>query len=570
MYSGGASAPPFCLKTNDIHSEIYRVKRLVETCMKLRITNIKQPISEGDELLTARIANLLGLEKPQVTSARITRRALDARKKQDVHFLLSAVAEVEDAAAKRLLARANPHVEAFVEEPEQQPTAGTEALRGRVIVAGLGPAGLFAAYQLAKHGYAPLVLERGDAIKQRASCVERYWSTGELDEESNVMFGEGGAGTFSDGKLTSRSKDARGELVLRTLIAFGAPEEIGYASKPHIGTDRLRGVVSAMRREIERMGGEVRFRATLTGFEQNDGAVAKALVRTSNGTEKVECAALLLAVGQGARDTYQMLFDAGVAMAPKPFAVGVRVEHPQSMIDRAQLGELAGYPRLGAAEYRLTAQQGERGVYTFCMCPGGSVIASASAKDEIVVNGMSNFARNAENANAAVVVQVHPSDFSDHPLGGMQFQKKMEKDAFRAGGGGGIAPAETLGAFLRKETPRGFGGIAPSYRPDVASCDLWRVLPPFVAAGIAEGMKAFGRQLRGFDREDAVLTGVETRTSAPLRILRGENMESISCAGMYPVGEGAGYAGGIVSAAIDGLKAAEAVIARFAPPNRTV
>ena len=538
--------------------------------MKLRITNIKQPISEGDELLSSRIANLLGLEKQQLTSVRIMRRALDARKKQDVHFLLSVVAEVEEASAKRLLARANPHVEAYEERQEQPLQTGAESLRGRVIVAGLGPAGLFAAYQLAKHGYQPLVLERGDAVEQRAERVERYWATGELDEESNVMFGEGGAGTFSDGKLTSRSKDARGELVLRTLIRFGAPEEIGYAAKPHIGTDRLRGVVSSMRKEIERMGGEVRFRATLAGVEQKDGSVTHALIKTNHGVERVECAALLVAIGQGARDTYQMLFDAGVAMAPKPFAVGVRVEHPQDMINRAQLGELAGHPRLGAAEYRLTAQHGERGVYTFCMCPGGSVIASASAKDEIVVNGMSDFARDANNANAAVVVQVYPSDFADHPLGGMQFQKKMEQDAFRAGGGDGVAPATTLGAFLRKEQPRGFGGVTPSYRPGVVSCDLWRVLPPFVSAGVAEGMKAFGRQLRGFDREDAVLTGVETRTSAPLRMLRGENMESVSCAGLYPVGEGAGYAGGIVSAAIDGLKAAETVIARYAPINNMV
>jgi len=536
--------------------------------MKLRITNIKQPISEGDELLASRIANLLGLETKQVVSARITRRALDARKKQDVHFLLTVIAEVEEAAAKRLLARANPHVEAYTEEQETELVTGTESLRGRVVVVGLGPAGLFAACQLAKHGYAPLVLERGDAIKQRAASVERYWATGELDEESNVMFGEGGAGTFSDGKLTSRSKDARGELVLRTLVRFGAPEEISYAAKPHIGTDRLRGVVAAMRREIERLGGEVRFRARLIGVEQKDGKITHAIVTSPSGTERVETSAVLLAIGQGARDTYQMLFDLGVAMAPKPFAVGVRVEHPQSMIDRAQLGELAGHPRLGAAEYRLTAQHGERGVYTFCMCPGGHVIGSASAKDEIVVNGMSNFARDAENANAAVVVQVYPSDFADHPLGGMQFQKQMEQAAFRAGGGGGVAPASTLGAFLRKEKPSGFGGITPSYTPGVAPSDLWRVLPPFVAAGIAEGMKAFGRQLRGFDREDAVLTGVETRTSAPLRILRGENMESASHAGLYPVGEGAGYAGGIVSAAIDGLKAAEAVIARFAPPTK--
>lgn len=538
--------------------------------MKLRVNNIKQPISEGDELLPQRIANLVGLEAAQVLSARVTRRALDARRKQDVFFLLSAVVDLDDAAAKRLLSRANPHVDAYTEEREREIPAGTEHLRGRVIVAGLGPAGLFAAYQLAKHGYAPLVLERGDPIKQRAERVEHYWATGELDEDSNVMFGEGGAGTFSDGKLTSRSKDARGDLVLRTFVRFGAPEEIAAASKPHIGTDRLRGVVAAMRREIERLGGEVRFRATLTGLEQKDGRLTRAKFASSAGYETVDCAALLLAIGQGARDTYQMLFDAGIAMSPKPFAVGVRVEHPQDMIDRAQLGALAGHPRLGAAEYRLSAQHKERGVYTFCMCPGGSVIGSASAKDEIVVNGMSNYARNAENANAAVVVQVYPGDFAGDALGGMRFQKDMERAAFLAGGGNGQAPASTLGAFMRKELPRGFGAVVPSYRPGVTGCDLWRVLPPFVAQGVAEGMKAFGRQLRGFDREDAVLTAVETRTSAPLRTLRGENMQSASCAGLYPVGEGAGYAGGIVSAAIDGIKAAEAVISQYASPKSTI
>ncbi|MEZ4628145.1 MAG: hypothetical protein R2912_08735 [Eubacteriales bacterium] len=289
-----------------------------------------------------------------------------------------------------------------------------------------------------------------------------------------------------------------------------------------------------MRFEIERLGGEVRFRTALAGLLLKDGKIVRVELETPRGKESVDCAALVLAIGQGARDTYRMLLDAGVAMAPKAFAVGVRIEHEQDMVDRAQFGEMAGHPRLGAAEYRLTGKSGERGVYTFCMCPGGSVIASASEKDEIVVNGMSQYARNDKNANSAIVVQVQPADFTAGPLGGVMFQKELEQAAFRAGGGAGIAPASTVGAFQRHETPRGFGGIAPSYRPGVEPFDLWRVLPPFVAKGIADGLNAFGRQLKGFDREDAVLTAVETRTSAPLRILRGENMQSIRARGCIP------------------------------------
>lgn len=538
--------------------------------MKIRVQNIKQTLSEGDEQIARLICEQVNVDPKQIRGAKVIRRSLDARKKQEIHFLVNAVIEVDETTGKKLLSRGDARFELYREAPVEPIPQGSLPLRGRVVVAGLGPSGLFAALLLAQRGYAPLVLERGEPVERRAVAVERYWRTGELDEESNVMFGEGGAGTFSDGKLTSRSKDAHGDGVLSTLVLFGAPEEIAVSAKPHIGTDRLRKVVAEMRKEIERLGGEVRFGAKLSGIAAENGAITRVKFTRNGAEESADCAALVLAIGQGARDTYQMLFDSGVMMAKKPFAVGLRVEHAQSMIDRAQYGVSAGHPRLGAAEYRLTAQSGDRGVYTFCMCPGGSVIASASSRDEVVVNGMSNFARNAENANAAVVVQVRESDLPEDAFAGIRFQKEMERAAFLAGGADGSAPASTVEAFLKRSKPNGFGGVKPSYRPGIQPVNLWDVLPAFVSKGIADGMMAFGKQLRGFDDPGAVLTGVETRTSAPLRILRGETMESVSCAGLYPVGEGAGYAGGIVSAAIDGIKAAERIISLFAPPKREV
>ena len=531
------------------------------------LKNLRRELDATDESFAAACCRRLDIPRDALIRMRIVRQALDARKKQDIFHCVHAELTVTDAAAKRILKNPRLGAEPVKAEPYAQPVFGTEPQNGRILVVGLGPAGLFAAWTLAKHGYRPLVIERGRPIDERVRDVQSYWSgcRPEPDPNSNVAFGEGGAGTFSDGKLTTRIRDPHIDGVLKTLIECGAPEEIGYLAKPHIGTDRLRTVVRTLRERIEAAGGEVRFSATLTGLRTADGRVTHARL-LQNGTETWEpCAAVLLAIGHGARDTARMLYDLGVSMAPKAFAIGVRAEHPQRLINQSQYGPMADHPRLGAAEYRLTAKSGERGVYTFCMCPGGQVVASASGPEQVVVNGMSNFARDGENANAAVVVQITPGDFGTHPLDGLRYLDRLERDAFLLGGADGCAPASTVGAFLRDEVSKPSRSVAPTYRPGVRYTRLSDCLPDFTAVGIREGLRAFGRQLKGYDMEDAVLTAVESRTSSPLRILRDEGMESVSHRGLYPVGEGAGYAGGIVSAAVDGVRAAEAIMRRYAP-----
>ncbi len=527
------------------------------------IRNIRRELDASDEAFVSSCRKKWGIPQDEPLKLRIVRQALDARKKQDICFVVHAEITVPSRIAKRLLSDRKLDAEAIVREPDLQPAFGTKSPDGRIVVVGLGPGGLFAAWQLAKYGYRPLVIERGKPIDERVRDVERYWSGGALDHESNVAFGEGGAGTFSDGKLTTRIKDAKIDAVAEQLIRCGAPEEIAYLAKPHIGTDRLRTVVKTMRSEIERLGGEVRFSTRLCGIRTEDGALKTIEAEHGGQRETIPCAALILAIGQGARDTYRMLFDAGVAMAPKAFAVGVRAEHPQELVNRSQYGDFWQHPRLGAGEYRLTGKSGTRGVYTFCMCPGGCVVASASGENQIVVNGMSNFARDGENANAAVVVQVGPEDFGTHPLDGLRFQERLEADAYRLGGGN--APACTIGDYFDHRKTTRFGSVHPTYRPMPVGANLWDCLPEFVAAGVADGLKSFGRQLKGYDLPDAVLTAVESRTSSPLRILRGADRQSVSCKNLYPVGEGAGYAGGIVSAAVDGWHAAEAVMALFRP-----
>ncbi len=386
-----------------------------------------------------------------------------------------------------------------------------------------------------------------------------------MNENSNIMFGEGGAGTFSDGKLTTRIKDARAQTVVDKLAAFGAPEQITYEAKPHVGTDVLRKVVRSIRADIEAKGGVVRFGCTLTDIIEKDGRVAGIIV---NGDERIDCCAVVLAIGQAARDTFRMLFDRGIEIIAKPFAVGVRIEHPQSFIDRSQFGKLAGHPRLGAAEYRMTAKSGSRGVYTFCMCPGGFVVASSSASGEVVTNGMSYAARAGQNANSGIIVQVNPSDLGGAPFCGVEFQQKLERAAFRLGGGDYSAPAQRVADFMSGDAPQPFGAVIPTYRPQAVPRELKKCLPPVIKRGVEDGITAFSRMIKGFDMGDAVLTAVESRTSSPVRIVRDENGEATRLKGFYPVGEGAGYAGGIVSAGVDGIRAAERIMAAFKPAAR--
>lgn len=529
----------------------------------LLIRNIRRELDMSDDAFLSACRKRWGIPAGEPVRFRIVRQALDARKKHDICFVVHLELTADARLLKRLHGDRKLDTELFTPAPEAEVPAGSEPAQGRIVVVGLGPGGLFAALELAKRGYRPLVIERGKPIDARVKDVEAYWQSGAVDPDSNVAFGEGGAGTFSDGKLTTRIKDARIDRVLSELAACGAPEEIRYLAKPHIGTDRLRTVVKTLREEIEANGGEVRFETRLSDIRTEDGAIRSVLLNHAGRTETVEAAAVILAIGQGARDTYRMLFDRGVMMEPKAFAVGVRAEHPQTLINRSQYGEFFAHPRLGAAEYRLTAKSGARGVYTFCMCPGGRVVNSASDQKQIVVNGMSDYARDGENANAAVVVQVGPEDFGTHPLDGLRFQEELEAAAYRLGGGN--APACRAEDFAAGRKSTGFGEVAPTVRPAPVPANLWDCLPDFVAAGVRDGLTAFGRQIRGYDMPDAVLTAVESRTSSPLRILRGPDRQSVTVRGLYPVGEGAGYAGGIVSAAVDGLHAAEAVIGRFRP-----
>ena len=533
--------------------------------MHVMIPALRRSLDDTDETFRASVARQLGADPGELGPIKILRQSLDARRKSDVFFSVHVLADLSPRAARRVLADKK-HRAQLWQDPAAQPLIhGDRPLHGRIVVAGMGPGGLFAGWLLAREGYRPLVIDRGKEMTDRVRDVERYWLTGRADPESNPLFGEGGAGTFSDGKLTARSKDPRCATVLDAFIAAGAPKEIGVLAKPHVGTDRLRQMVQNLRNEIVALGGEVRFSTKLSAVHMQDGQLRAVTLVRDGVSQRIDCGALVLAIGQGARDTYRYLFDSGFAMAPKPFAVGVRAEHPQSLINESQYGPFAHHPSLGAADYKLTAQASGRGVYSFCMCPGGFVVGAGAGPEEMVVNGMSNFDRAGENANAALVVQVFPEDFGRGALDGMAFQQKLEQAAWDLGGAEGLAPACRLADFMAGRATTRFGSVRPTFRPGVMGADLNLCLPPFVADGLREALTVFARQIKGFDLPDAVLTAVESRTSAPVRILRGEDMQSTSHKGVYPVGEGAGYAGGIVSSAVDGLRAAEAIISQFRP-----
>jgi uncharacterized FAD-dependent dehydrogenase len=535
----------------------------------IRLTDIKLPLDHAEGAIDAAVRAKLGLGKDGLHSVSVFRRGYDARKRGSIQLIYTLDVEVADEAG--LLKR-------HADDKHVQPTPGTSYrfvaqaptdLKQRPIVIGFGPCGLFAGLLLAQMGYKPIILDRGKAVRERTVDTWGLWRKRQLEPESNVQFGEGGAGTFSDGKLHSQISDPHhhGRKVLTEFVNAGAPEEILYVSKPHIGTFRLVTMVEAMRETIQALGGEIRFTQRVDDLLVDTAADGSRQLRgvvLASG-EQLLSDHVVLAVGHSARDTFFMLHDRGVYMEAKPFSIGFRVEHPQSIIDQARFGPQAGHPILGAADYKLVHHcKNGRSVYSFCMCPGGTVVAAASEPERVVTNGMSQYSRNERNANAAVVVGIEPKDFaafddSGSPLAGIALQRALESRAYDMGGRDYSAPGQLVGDFIKGKASTEFGNVQPSYKPGVHLTDLAAALPDYAIEAIREALPAFDRQIKGYAMHDAVLTGVETRTSSPVRIRRGEDYQSLNTRGLYPAGEGAGYAGGILSAAVDGIRVAEAV-----------
>ncbi len=539
--------------------------------MPIRLTEIYLSLDHGPEDLRLAAAKELGVEPGDVARLEVLRRAVDARRKPSIRFVYTVSLSLNLPAKEPAAARRAAEGTARLEEPvvPSQVRQGTERLEGPVVVIGAGPAGLFAAMRLAECGYAPLVVERGRPAEGRKADVARFCREGSLDPESNIVFGEGGAGAFSDGKLTHRGGSATAELVLRTLAECGAPADITFDARPHVGSDVLPGVLAAMRERIRAAGGCFRFGLRATGFELGGDRLVSVTVDTPDGREELAVGALLIAPGLSARDTWRSLLAAGVELECRPTLVGVRVEHPQEIIDRAQYGPLAGHPRLGPAEYFLkrAGTGGLRRVHSFCMCPGGRVIPVASSPGMVSANGMSRRARDSGFANAALVVPVGPADYGGSgPLAGVEFVERFERGVFDAGGGDYSLPAQRLSDFLRGETSRELPPSAEGARRRLAP--VYDLLPAPVMRSIREAVRTFARRVRGFTGPSAGVYGAELRAGSPVRILRGEDGSSRSARNLFPAGEGAGYAGGIVSSAVDGLRQAERIVARYAPPAK--
>lgn len=528
----------------------------------LRIINMRVPLEDNTHI-NKLAARRLKLPPQVVLEVVIVRKALDARRKNNISFVYSLDVKVSVPEGQVLSAlKDDKNVAIANEHIAETLIPGDRRLEHRPVVIGLGPAGMLAALTLAQHGYRPLVLERGRNVEERTTDVAKFWQTGQFDETSNVQFGEGGAGTFSDGKLTTRVNDPLMRQVLDIFVQAGAPSEITYIHKPHIGTDKLRGVVKHIRQQIIDLGGEVEFEAKVTDIKIEDGKMTGLIV---NENRHIPCHLALFAIGHSARDTYTMLHSRGIAMEAKPFAIGVRIEHPQDLIDKSQYGISAGHKNLPTADYSLVyhAKDIGRTAYSFCMCPGGLVVAAASETGGVVTNGMSLYNRGSGISNSALVVNVTPEDFGNDILGGIEFQRKYERLAFECGGSNYHAPLQTVGDFLAGRVGSTVYHTKPSYRPGVMAANLRQCLPDFVVDTLVQALPDFDRKIKGFAHPEAVMTGVETRTSAPVRLLRSNDYMSANTQGFYPIGEGAGYAGGIMSAALDGLNCAISIIKQY-------
>jgi uncharacterized protein len=526
----------------------------------LRLTEIKLPLNHDEHAINAAIIDKLKIKPEQLQGVNVFKRGFDARKKSDIQLIYTLDIEVDNEAVLLSNFAQDQHVKPAPDTSYKFVARAPDNITERPIVIGLGPCGLFAGLLLAQMGFKPIILERGKEVRERTKDTFGFWRGKELNPESNVQYGEGGAGTFSDGKLYSQVKDPKhyGRKVMSEFVAAGAPEEILYVSKPHIGTFKLVAMVEKMRASIIALGGEIRFSSRVDDLHISDGQLTGLTLSTG---EQLHSRHVVLAVGHSARDTFQMLYDRGVYIEAKPFSVGFRIEHEQSMIDECRFGSNAGNPILGAADYKLVHHcSNGRSVYSFCMCPGGTVVAAASEPGGVVTNGMSQYSRHERNANSAIVVGIDPErDYPGHPLAGIALQRKLEQLAFSLGGENYNAPAQLIGDFLAGKPSAGLGEVKPSYTPGITLTDLAQALPDFAIAALREAIPAFDKQIKGFAKADGLLTGVETRTSSPINIKRGADMQSINIKGLYPAGEGAGYAGGILSAGIDGIKVAEAL-----------